>query len=170
MIRHLWLAAFCLCACLSTADEKESEETVQENKGSSWRKLGQKGWDNLKQVSGTSKSFLLAKYRFLHRSGYTGEFYCNTNNVLTGHKFVTGTACEISYTFVANNIYQEFKLEGNFLDFQTTETCEEAEKICRQTKLDLKEEGNQLHILSNDKLVARIIYINDMPGFLPEAK
>lgn len=165
MIRHLYLSTLCLYAFLSCAEE--TTETHGSNI-SNWRDLGKKSLDSLKQASGTAKQFSLASYRFASNNYYAGDFYCNTNTQLTGHKFIDGTACQITYNFLAKNEYSGVKLEGSFLESQRIETCAEAEKICKQIRISVRESGNQLEILNHDKLIARIIYKNELPGFLPE--
>ena len=158
MIRYLCLSILCFSSGLSFADD-----TI-----SNWRDAAKKGMDSVKQASGTDKRYLLNTYRFTANSHYAGEFYCDTSMHFTGHKFIDGTACQISYHFVARNEYNGLQLGGSFMESQQAETCAQAEKICQQIKLSFKENGDQLQILNQDKLIARIIYKNGLPGFLSE--
>jgi hypothetical protein len=157
MIRFLCLSILYFSSGLSFAENI-----------SSWRDAAKKGLDSVKQASGTDKRYLLASYRFTANSHYAGEFYCDTSMHFTGHKFIDGTACQITYNFVARDEYSGLQLAGSFMESQQAETCEEAEKICKQTKISFREKEKQLEILNQEKLIARIIYNNGLPGFLSE--
>ena len=145
-----------------------SSLAVAENTIGNWRDAAKKGLDSVKQASGTDKRYVLNTYRFAANSHYAGEFYCDTSMHFTGHKFIDGTACQVGYNFVARNEYNGLQLGGSFMESQQAETCEEAEKICKQIKLGFTESGDQLQILNQGKLIARIIYKNGLPGFISE--
>lgn len=167
MIRHFCLYTLCLCSCFSSAEETKEDAPLASNI-SNWRDVAKKRLADAKEASGVDKHYLITSYRFTLNSHYAGDFYCNTSTQLTGHKFIDGTACKITYQFVARNEYNELQLEGSFLKSQHVETCEEAEKICKQIKISFKERDDQLEVLNQDKLIARIIYKNGLPGFLSE--